>query len=125
MKKIVSLILTAVLMLTLAACGTAQNEEQSTNANTKSPESTASTANGTETTPDNTAETGLEQTVSGDGKILVVYFSWSGNLDMQIKQYCRYHVVFFRYFNIETASRIVFSKASLPYLSTSALFFSP
>ena len=80
-KKIVSLILTAVLLLTLAACGTTQNEEQSTNANTKSPESTASTANGTEITPDNTAETGSEQTVSGDGKILVVYFSWSGNLD--------------------------------------------
>ena len=81
MKKIVSLILTAVLLLTLAACGTAQNDEQSTNANTKAPESTASTANGNETDPDNTAETGTEQTVSGDGKILVVYFSWSGNLD--------------------------------------------
>lgn len=29
------------------------------------------------------------------------------------------------YFKIATASLIVFSKASLPYLSTSALFFSP
>ena len=81
MKKVLSLILTAVLLLTLAACGTAQNDEQSSNANTKAPESTASTANGTETNPDNTAETGSEQTISGDGKILVVYFSWSGNLD--------------------------------------------
>ena len=75
MKKIVSLILTAVLLLTLAACGTAQNDEQSTSTNTKAPESTASTANGTGTDPENTAETGSEQTVSGDGKILVVYFS--------------------------------------------------
>lgn len=81
MKKILSLILIAVLLLTLAACGTAQNDEQSSSENTKAPESTASTANGTETNPDNTAETGSEQTISGDGKILVVYFSWSGNLD--------------------------------------------
>ena len=60
MKKIVSLILTAVLMLTLAACGTVRNEEQSTNAN----------ASETQTNP-----------TASDGRILVVYFSWSGNLD--------------------------------------------
>ena len=34
-------------------------------------------------------------------------------------------VYMIRYFKIETASEIVFSIASLPYLSTSDLFFSP
>ena len=29
------------------------------------------------------------------------------------------------YFSMDTASEMVFSRASLPYLSTSALFFSP
>ena len=74
MKKIVSLILTAVLLLTLAACGTAQNDEQSSSANTEAPASDAVS----NAVPD---ETEQEPTAETDGKILVVYFSWSGNLD--------------------------------------------
>lgn len=79
MKKILSLILTAVLLLTLAACGTAQNEEQSTST-TPIPENTEAPASDavSNAVPD---ETEQEPTAEIDGKILVVYFSWSGNLD--------------------------------------------
>lgn len=61
MKKILSLILTAVLLLTFAACGAAQNDEQSSSANASETQTTNPTAS--------------------DGNILVVYFSWTGNLD--------------------------------------------
>lgn len=79
MKKIVSLILTAVLLLTLAACGTVRNEEQSAST-TPIPENTEAPASDavSNAVPD---ETEQEPTAETDGKILVVYFSWSGNLD--------------------------------------------
>ena len=75
MKKMVSLILTAVLLLTLAACGTAGHEGSSTNKNTNANNSPSEHAK----TPAEQSE--AEQPVGTDGKILVVYFSWSGNLD--------------------------------------------
>ena len=79
MKKIVSLILTAVLLLTLVACGTVRNDEQSTST-TPMPENTEAPASDavSNAVPD---ETEQEPTAETDGKILVVYFSWSGNLD--------------------------------------------
>ena len=79
MKKILSLILTAVLLLTLAACGTVRNEEQNTST-TPIPENTEAPASDavSNAVPD---ETEQEPTAETDGKILVVYFSWSGNLD--------------------------------------------
>ena len=79
MKKTISLILAALFLFSLAACGTVRNEEQSTSTtpipeNTEAPASDAvSNAVPDETEQKPTAETG--------GRILVVYFSWSGNLD--------------------------------------------
>ncbi len=89
MKKIISLILTAALLLTFAACNAAGNGTQSANentgANTSETESAGTSANETGPAPEsaveNTDERGTEPTASDGNKILVVYFSWSGNLD--------------------------------------------
>ncbi len=79
MKKTVSLILAALFLLSLAACGAVRNEEQSTST-TPIPENTEASASdaATNAVPD---ETEQKPTAATAGKILVVYFSWSGNLD--------------------------------------------
>ena len=79
MKKTISLILAALFLFSLAACGTVRNEEQSTST-TPIPENTEAPASDavSNAVPD---ETEQEPTAETDGRILVVYFSWSGNLD--------------------------------------------
>ena len=79
MKKTISLILAALFLFSLAACGAVRNEEQSTNT-TPIPENTEAPASDavSNAVPD---ETEQEPTAATAGKILVVYFSWSGNLD--------------------------------------------
>ena len=79
MKKTISLILAALFLFSLAACGTVRNEEQSTST-TPIPENTEAPASDavSNAVPD---ETEQESTAATAGKILVVYFSWSGNLD--------------------------------------------
>ena len=79
MKKTISLILAALFLFSLAACGTVRNEEQSTST-TPIPENTEAPASDavSNAVPD---ETEQESTAATAGTILVVYFSWSGNLD--------------------------------------------
>ena len=79
MKKTIFLILAALFLFSLAACGTVRNEEQSTST-TPIPENTEAPASDavSNAVPD---ETEQESTAATAGKILVVYFSWSGNLD--------------------------------------------
>ena len=79
MKKTISLILAALFLFSLAACGAVGNEEQSTST-TPIPENTEAPASDavSNAVPD---ETEQEPTAATAGKILVVYFSWSGNLD--------------------------------------------
>ena len=79
MKKTISLILAALFLFSLAACGAVRNEEQSTST-TPIPENTEAPASDavSNAVPD---ETEQEPTAATAGKILVVYFSWSGNLD--------------------------------------------
>ena len=68
MKKIVSLILAAAILFAFTACGSTNEAE------TTAPQTDDGSLSSTETKPDaEKAET--------NGKILVVYFSWSGNLD--------------------------------------------
>lgn len=81
MKKIMSILLTLVLGLSLAACGQAANEGEETNV------SAASSQSEQETSQESPAETAVsesetENTASAaDGNVLVAYFSWSGNTE--------------------------------------------
>lgn len=81
MKKIMSILLTLVLDLSLAACGQAANEGEETNV------SAASSQSEQETSQESPAETAVsesetENTASAaDGNVLVAYFSWSGNTE--------------------------------------------
>lgn len=79
MKKTISLILAALFLFSLAACGAVRIEEQSTST-TPIPENTEAPASDAvlNAVPDATEQ---EPTAETDGRILVVYFSWSGNLD--------------------------------------------
>lgn len=79
-KKIFGLMMAAMITFSLAACGQtlAQNSDNSTSSDfavsSKAPETPSS-----ETETLTSAEG--EQTESTDRKILVVYFSWSGNTE--------------------------------------------
>lgn len=79
-KKILSMIMTAIMVFALAACGQtpAQNRDsQASSDATVSSEAPETQLSETETP---TSAEG-EQTESEDGKTLVVYFSWSGNTE--------------------------------------------
>ena len=84
-KRLFTVLLAAVIILTLAACGTGSNTQDSSD-NTKAQETTAA---GTESTDSATASAETSEQPSSDtsdtetaeNKILVVYFSWSGHLD--------------------------------------------
>ena len=76
MKKIITLILAAVMLFALAACAAA-NEPATSGSTQSKPESTA--AKDETTTPDITSKTERTTTEPGAGtKILVVYFSRTG-----------------------------------------------
>ena len=80
MKKLFSLLLTAAMLLTLAACGTK-------NADTDAPDTTddpaaaeTNTSAPTEEVPTETTDTTpVGEPTSEGGKTLIAYFSWSGN----------------------------------------------
>ena len=84
-RRLFAVLLAAVIVLTLAACGTGSNTQDSSD-NTKAQETTAA---GTESTDSATASAETSEQPSSDtsdtetaeNKILVVYFSWSGHLD--------------------------------------------
>lgn len=74
MKKILSIALAMVLMFGLAACGYgAENAPSESGAPSESPASASPTPSG--------AESGASPATSdpAEGKVLVAYFSWSGN----------------------------------------------
>ncbi len=85
MKRLLALLLAAVMVLTLAACGNSSSTQDSSD-NTKAQEKTAA---GTESIGSATASEETSDQPSSDAsdietadtKILVVYFSWSGHLD--------------------------------------------
>lgn len=83
MKRTIAVILSAVMIFVLAACGSTgnvdntpvQSAESTDSQETESTEATSNAGAQTEETPS-------EQTDSDSGNnILVVYFSWSGHLD--------------------------------------------
>ena len=84
-RRLFAVLLAAVIVLTIAACGTGSNTQDSSD-NTKAQETTAA---GTESTDSATASAETSEQPSSDtsdtetaeNKILVVYFSWSGHLD--------------------------------------------
>lgn len=81
MKKIVSFLLSAVLVFSLAACSTQDSQNSSSNEGevTESPD--VSPEPDTETSEESSAET-----VAGEaGGTLVAYFSWSGNTEQMAR----------------------------------------
>ena len=84
-RRLFAVLLAAIIVLTLAACGTGSNTQDSSD-NTKAQETTAA---GTESTDSATASaetseqpsSDISDTETAENKILVVYFSWSGHLD--------------------------------------------
>ena len=75
MKKVITIILAAAMLFALAACG--NTNEPETSGNTQSaPEST--TANGNTSNTDTTSETEQTTEPGTESKILVVYFSRTG-----------------------------------------------
>ena len=83
-RRLFAVLLAAVMVLTLAACGNSNTQDSSDN--TKAQETTAA---GTESTDSATASaetseqpsSDISDTETAENKILVVYFSWSGHLD--------------------------------------------
>lgn len=80
LKKIFALMMTAIMVFALAACG--QTPAQNTNNQASSDSAVSSEAPETESSETETPTSAEgEQTESADGKTLVVYFSWSGNTE--------------------------------------------
>lgn len=69
MKKILSILLIVAIIFSLAACGTERTEEQA------SSESSEIVSSETESS----VQEGETQENSGDGRVLVAYFSWADN----------------------------------------------
>lgn len=84
MKKILSMFLAILMIASLAACANTGNGSQAAETNSASETSTEAD---TETDAQTMAQDSAEATASEDsagaseGNVLVVYFSWSGNLD--------------------------------------------
>ena len=73
MKRIIAILLSVMLVISLAACAGSNTNEtaaEKTDSNTEQAQ--------TATTSDNTAD---NNTASSGGKTLIVYFSWSNNTD--------------------------------------------
>ena len=80
-RRLFAVLLVAVMALTLAACGTGSNTQDSSD-NTKVQETTeAGTGNTASDTTSDLPSSDPSDTQTADNKILVVYFSWSGHLD--------------------------------------------
>ena len=78
MKKLFSLLLTAAMLLTLAACGTKSADADAADT-TDDPAATEAT-DPTEEAPTETTDTTPVDAPTGEGgKTLIAYFSWSGN----------------------------------------------
>lgn len=86
-KKIVSILMMVMMIFALAACGqTASNENNETNstanesvqADTEVDTSTGAELSESESTEENS---GAEEMPDNGGKILIAYFSWSGNTE--------------------------------------------
>lgn len=79
-KKTIGLIMTAIMVFALSACG--QTHSQNSDSRTSSDSAVSSKAPEPESSvTEASASTEGEQTESADGKTLVVYFSWSGNTE--------------------------------------------
>ena len=84
-RRLLAILLAAVMALTLAACGTGSNTQDSSD-NTKAQETTAADTGNADSATASDATSDLpssdpSDTQTADNKILVVYFSWSGHLD--------------------------------------------
>lgn len=76
MKKLFSLLLAAMMLLTLTACGTKNADEPSAD---NSENSSAAGSVDPDTANETPAQTSEETPGEEGGKILIAYFSWSGN----------------------------------------------
>ena len=95
MKKILSIMLSAVMAFSVVACGSAESSTKTSDSSTKSQTEIATDSNETSEVTQNEAATDTNgaETVTGSdivtsdntdaegSKTLVVYFSWSGHLD--------------------------------------------
>ena len=84
-RRLLAVLLAAVMALTLTACGNSSNTHNTTD-NAKSQETTAADTGNTDSAPASDTTSDLlssnpSDTQTADNKILVVYFSWSGHLD--------------------------------------------
>lgn len=81
MKKWVKTCASMLLVLSLAACGTAESVQSSVPAPETTPETAAITPAAPETTAESVHEPAPEANTSEDSKTLVVYYSASGNTE--------------------------------------------
>lgn len=79
-KKILSMIMTAIMVFALAACGQTPAQNRDSQASSDAAVSSEAPETQLSETETPTSAEG-EQTESEDGKTLVVYFSWSGNTE--------------------------------------------
>lgn len=80
MKKVLAVLLAAAMVLIFAACGNVGDNTQSHSNNTEESQVTAASEETDSSDDEAVTETKTSDT-SEAGRILVVYFSWSGNLD--------------------------------------------
>lgn len=84
-RRLLAVLLAAVMALTFTACGNSSNTHNTTD-NAKSQETTAADTGNADSAPASDTTSDLlssnpSDTQTADNKILVVYFSWSGHLD--------------------------------------------
>ncbi len=77
MKKTISLLLIFLLLFSLTSCAKPENEAQNSGTESKAEAQTTALDN----SDTDATETPVTDKTSNESKILVVYFSWSGNLD--------------------------------------------
>lgn len=84
MKKTISILMAAMLMFSLAACGTTTgNDSNGINSDVSESTDTNSETDkeGQTAEPSESANTASEEVSDGEEKILIAYFSWSGNTE--------------------------------------------
>ena len=77
-KKIGSLLLTAVMVLSLAACGSSGTDSSNSGNSNESAQTPSDNTSAPAETPED-SDTGSTEETTSSGKVLVVYYSASGN----------------------------------------------
>lgn len=81
MRKLIGIILMAVMLISLTACGSSSADKTNTTGNAASKETAGKETAGLSDTPADVQTTAPEEPGGEKSRILIAYFSWSGNTE--------------------------------------------